>query len=469
MPDLALILLADLSYLAIVIGLALGFRLQIAIIAACIGGQLLLPREAIWNSPEVSWYLGKSSFIAVAILLALGIHYQEIRRFRFSWFDLAPFLFSLSPLLSVIANQGENWNNGVAISVDRILTWGIPYFAGRICFQTKIDQESLRQWLLYGTLAITPLFVWEAFLGKDYYLSYLLYGIPPYKEMTWRLGGWRPELFFRNGIECGTWLAGMCIVAISALWDEKVNPRRKYAKIGICVVLLLMLLFSRTVYAYAVLIGTLPFFLLSLWLRRPYVLCVLVIGVSTYCATRSTGLWDGQGVVRVVENVNSQKTGSVAYRFRAEDAYAKKVREHGPIWGFGGTNSAIYDWWAKNHLWPDGWWVHVFRSGGYVGLIFWIGLFGVVPVVAAMPSFNLRLSSLMTPSTALLSFSCFAILNLVDGLHNMAIFGTTGMLLGALVSNPPQSKLYVSICDSFRGPLLKWGAASANRQRRGTS
>ena len=281
---------------------------------------------------------------------------------------------------------------------------------------------------------ISPLFAWEAFLGPDYYLSKLIFGTVPYENMTWRLGGWRPELFFFSGIECGTWIACCTAIAISAVKIDNWYSVENLTSVAVCIAMLVLLVFSRTIYAYALLIGTLPFCLLAFWIRRPYPLLVLVIGVSVYCATRSTGSWDGELMVQVVAKSKNDKVGSIAYRVRAENSYVEKVCKHGPIWGFGGTNSAIYDWWAKNHLWPDGWWVHIFRCGGYAGLATWIGFFGLMPLLATMPfSIPPRWRS-VEPSGKLIAFSCFVILNLVDGLHNMAILGTTGLLLGAIVA-----------------------------------
>jgi hypothetical protein len=343
-------------------------------------------------------------------------------------------LFIFSPLFSVLANKGVDWGIGTAIAVDRFLVWGIPYIAGRICFQSRRELELLRNWLVYGTLLFIPIFAWEAILGPDYYLSKLIYGIPPHGHMVSRLGGWRPELFFRNGIECGTWIACALFVAIAYVDVRDWRSRKNLISTSTCAALLGLLGFSRTVYAYALFVAAFPFCVLALFLRRPFPLLILVLVVVAYCATRSSMIWDGKQMVEIVEKSKSDKVNSIGYRVRAENAYAEKVLKHGPIWGFGGINSAIFDWWAKSHLWPDGWWVHIFRTGGYVGLATWIGWFGIVPLIASRPFSLPPNGSLVMPSKKLLGFASFVIGNLVDGLQNMAIFGTTGLLLGAIVA-----------------------------------
>jgi hypothetical protein len=212
------------------------------------------------------------------------------------------------------------------------------------------------------------------------------------------------------------------------------RSRKNLINASIVVSLIGLLVFSRTVYAYALFVAACPLCLLAFLLKRPYPLLVLVIVVATYCATRSSMTWDGKKMVELVEQSMSDKASSIGYRVRAENAYAEKVLKHGPIWGFGGINSAIFNWWAKKHLWPDGWWVHIFRTGGYVGLATWIGWFGIVPFIASMPFSLPPNGSSVMPSKKLLAFASFVICNLVDGLQNMAIFGTTGLLLGAIVA-----------------------------------
>ena len=90
-------------------------------------------------------------------------------------------------------------------------------------------------------------------------------------------------------------------------------------------------------------------------------MAVLALFPPAYIGVRISGAWDGRPLVDLADG----KAESVAYRLRAEGSYVKKVVDHDAWFGFGGTNSEIYDLFSQGHLWPDGWWIHQFRRGGW--------------------------------------------------------------------------------------------------------
>jgi hypothetical protein len=397
---------------------------------AVLAGFLLLPREAAPLTIFGTLTINKRTVSGLALLLGVLVSDpRALIRGRPRWLDLPMVAFVLLPLASLAANGFE----GHLIVVDRawknFAEWAMPYLVGRLYFGDADGPRRLSVAVAVAGLLYMPLCAFEMVMGPDYYLSGLVYGIPPHMHMVRRLGGWRPEVFLTNGIELTTWMAASSTIA-AWLWLKRGWSPRRVPSWSPAMALSLVTVACRGVYGYANLALGLATVGLSHLLRTRFVLVVLALLPPAYIGARITGAWDGRALVQLAGK--GGKSDSVAYRLRAEDLYVEKVFAHNAWLGFGGRNSDIFDWFSQGHLWPDGWWVHQFRAGGVVGLAAFLLALFLVPagLALALPAGR---SGRASPGALAWGLAAFLIIHMVDSLQNMAFLTPTPLIGGSLV------------------------------------
>jgi hypothetical protein len=395
------------------------------------GGFLFLPRETLPLSIFETLSINKRVVSGLALLLGvLVFDPRALIRGRPRLVDLPMIGFVLLPLISLATNQFQ----GYLITIDQVwrnaLEWAMPYLVGRLYFGDREAPRDLTVAIVISGLVYVPVCIFEMLLGPKYYLLGLIYGIPAYGHMVARLGGWRPEGFLTNGIELTTWMA---LASTSAVWlwlRRGWTPWRAPSW-SPALALTLVTVACRGVYGYLGLAIGLPTAVFSNLLKTRVLIAILAFLPPLYVGVRASGLWDGGSLVELAKRTGRGDT--VAYRLLAEDAYLKKVLGYGPWFGFGGTDSGIFDWFSQAQIWPDGWWIHQVRAGGLVGLTgFFLALF-LVPVGLglALPAGR---SGRASPGALAWGLALFLVLHMIDSLQNMAYLTPTTLIGGSLTA-----------------------------------
>ena len=391
------------------------------------GGFILLPRDEITIG---IFHLKKGSIAGLGLLAGVLVSDPKaLIRARPRWVDLPMIAFVALPIASFAANGFVGWDYSSDLIAQHLASWGLPYLIGRLYFGDREGPRRVTVALIAAGLLSLPIFAFEMVAGPRYYLAGLIFGIPYEANMVSRLGGWRPEGFLSNGIEVSNWLALSATVAtwawLRGAWRPGVIPAWFPP-----LILSAFTIACRGVYGYANLAVGLGVAVATHFLGTRAFLILLAILPPLYVAGRSTGLWDGQVLVRMAATTGRADT--VAYRIGAEDAYASKVREHDAALGFGGHNFGIFDFWAKSYLWADGWWVHEFRTGGYIGVsAFLLALFlwpGALAI--ALPIGRGRGGS---PGSMARGLGLFVLLHALDSLHNWDQLIATPLIGGSIV------------------------------------
>ena len=214
------------------------------------------------------------------------------------------------------------------------------------------------------------------------------------------------------------------------------------------IALILTSMYCRGVYGYIVLgLGVSMATLMQLF-KSPMPLALLLLVPPTYAATRASMQWDGHQLIDLAAKAG--RPGTVSYRLNAEEQYISKVKEHNETWGFGGIDSGIFDFFSRGHLFPDGWWIHILRDGGVVGICaFFFALF-LLPAFTAV--FGLPLRSIRgSPISSAWGLALFIALHQTDSLHNRYFISPTGLMGGSLVG------------------IVLLGRASARKAKRNTA
>jgi hypothetical protein len=394
-------------------------------------GFLLLPRGDFEQIvPHVGSWINKQTVSGLALLVGILVSDpRTLLRARPRALDIPMVAFVLLPLASFAANAFEEPWVALSVAWMNFAGWSLPYLAGRLYFGDGDGPRRLSRAIVVAGLLSTPIFAFEMIAGPRYYLSGLVYGISPRMHMVERLGGWRPEGFQSSGLEVAAWLALSATMAVWCRLRGAWPSRRDVAWLP-TTVLVLATIVSRGVYGYLNLALGLTTAAFTHLARSRILMIALAIVPPAYIGSRISGAWDGKALVEMLRFTGRADT--VEYRLRAEEQYIKKVVDHNLAFGFGGRNSAIFDWWARSHLWPDGWWVNLLRSGGLVGLsAAFLALF-LFPAGLAL-TLPADRSGRASPASMAWGLALFVILHMVDSVQNMNFLNVTPLVGGSLV------------------------------------
>ena len=213
------------------------------------------------------------------------------RRFRPHWLDLGVLAFVALPVASATANGFAGWDFSVNQVWDRFAGWMMPYLTGRLYFGHGEGVRRVSAAVVFGGLAYVPFCIYEGLVGPDWYLAHSLYGKTLDAGQTFRVGGYRPEVFLWYGGELAAWMA---LSAVMAFWlalgsDAWWPPRRRVPAWVPAVVLALTSLYCRGVYGYILLAVGIGTALLMRVFRSPWPLALLLLVAPAYTAARTAG------------------------------------------------------------------------------------------------------------------------------------------------------------------------------------
>jgi hypothetical protein len=401
-----------------------------AALIAIIGGYVVLP-SVFLDQPFPGWIgFGKPNAIAAGLVLGIiCFDRAALWRARPRWHDLPMLAFVLYPLTGFF-NDGRLAPWDVADMIyHRATGWLVPYATGRLYFG---DDEGTRQiglGIVLGALLLVPVCAFETIMGPSWYLNGLIYGIPYHEAMVARLGGWRPEGFFGNGLELATWMAlgGVMAfwLAIGRSWPSRWGPSWLPT-----LVLVLTAAACRGIYGYLSLGLGLIAAASTRTLRTRWVLVALALIAPVYLTLRLSGTWSARTLPELAGFTG--RAGTLEWRIEAEDVVMRPVLARHPALGFG-----VHLWHASvvhetiTH-WPDGAWLSTLWEVGLVGLALSLAALHLFPSGLALARPPGRPSALgaSAPAWGLVLFS---ILHMTDSLHNASRLLPTALIAGALV------------------------------------
>jgi tetratricopeptide (TPR) repeat protein len=400
-----------------------------------LGAWLLLPPIGLLL-PGLPDYSKTTAAVVGIVLGTLFFNLQGLLAFRPRWYDLPMVLWCLTGVFSSVHN-GLGIYDGLSNSVSQFVFWGLPYFIGRLYFNNLEGQRIFTVGIVIaGLLCILPC-LWEIRMSPQ--LQRHVYGIE--EGVAMRLGGFRPQLFFRHGLELGLW---MSTAALSAwwLWRCGVIKRIRGIQFGAFLLPALMVttVLCRSTGALAILVlGLMVLWLTTRFNTKFFLAGILALG-PLYVAVRIPNLWSGQHLVDFFKHtVSAERAKSLADRLNAENLLVAKAIEQ-PIFGWGGWDrSAVYtddDYRDAAHaVPPDGLWIAVLGPKGFVGLIL-LYIASGLPVALFLRRFPVRLWSDPRVAPATLVATLVG-LSLVDNLFNGSVSVALVTLAGGLISITP--------------------------------
>jgi tetratricopeptide (TPR) repeat protein len=399
---------------------------------AVVGAWLLLPPYSL----PISGLPDYSKSVAATIGLVIGTLLFDPRRvmaFRPRWFDLPVAVCCVTGIPTMLAN-GLTLYDGLSDTMGQVIVWGLPYLLGRLYYTTPDDMRAYTVAMAFGGVGYILPCLYEVRMSPQ--LLHNIYGLGGWHG--YRLGGYRPNVFFMTGLECGMWMTAAMLSAWW-LWYRGVLTRiGSYSFTPVLLLLAVTTVFCRSTGALALLVGGLAILWISARFRTRLFLAALLLIGPVYVGVRLPNIWSGQQAVDLANAlVGPDRAQSLEWRFRCE----RILGDHGlerPILGWGGygRNLVFLDEAKTKVVPPDGLWIGAMTARGYVGLIA-LYLFLALPALRLVRRFPARL--LLDPRMAGATLAATLLgLYLVDCLANAFVNIIYITMAGGLMNMDPR-------------------------------
>lgn len=427
-------------------------KLERALIWSILGGYLFLPPLAEFNLPLVP-SMDKVSIPNLSVLLILLFAMKE--KVTLWPHSIAARWLVVGLILSAIPTV---LTNGDPI-IFEVLEGADPivFFIDALPGQSVRDIGSV---LIAQMLTLVPFLLARQFLSSDdglrelllaFMVGGLVYSIPSLIEIrfspqmnVWvygffqhsfeqmmRAGGFRPIVFLPHGL----WLAlFMCIALMSAaaLTRQTLTIDRWKMVLVVCyLAVVLVLCKSLASFAYGVVLTPLILFTPQRWqIRLAVFFAVIAVG---YPMLRNMGVIPTDDIVSYIASFNPARAQSLEYRFNNEEQLLVRAAEK-PLFGWGGWGrSLIRDSETGQILSiPDGRWIIVFGTFGWLGYICEFGLLALPLLLMGLylrRNGDAALNPLVAPLTLILGIT------MMDMLLNATLTPLTWLTAGAILGH----------------------------------
>jgi hypothetical protein len=449
----ALIPITMFGLIPVVLYLFVRFPTQRAVIISFVAAWLFLP-QASYPIPLLPPYT-KISASCYAILLATIIYdTARITTFKPGWLDVPMVICCLCPIVSQVTNGGSP----ISPTFNQIITWGMPYFLGRLYMGSLDGLRQLAIGIFAGGLAYIPFTLVEGVKGPI--LHQMVYGVNAFEDWSQarRMGGWRPVVFMQHGLMVGVW---MMTAALIGVWLWQTGTLKKFQGQSIktlAIVLTIAFFLCRSTGAYS-LFGIALFILFSAkWFRTSLPLLFVIGYISFYLYIAASGQFSSKDVMGVINPIfGEERAGSLKFRFDMEEILGDKARQKFLFgWGDSGGNR-VYNGYGQDISVTDSLWIIEFGTNGAVGLVSLFSSFLLPVVVFATLKYPARTwsnpkvapAAVLGVAVTMYMFDC--VLNaMTNPIFALIVGGISGLVLKApeslktkKTSSLPRRKLLV--------------------------
>ncbi|MBW4467709.1 MAG: O-antigen ligase domain-containing protein [Pegethrix bostrychoides GSE-TBD4-15B] len=367
-PNL-LVPLAMFGWIPVVLYLFSKLPARQAVVSSFLGAWLFLP-QAVLELNGIPDYT-KISATCYGILLATSIFdVGRFKAFKLGWLDLPMLIWCLCPIVTSLAN-GLGPYDGFSISLDQTMTWGVPYFLGRIYLSSLMGLRHLAIGIFIGGLVYVPLCLFEVRLSPQ--LHRIVYGAFAGAgfDQTIRLNGFRPTVFMNHGLTVAAFMMAATLIGLW-LWHTGAVKQVWNIPMGwLVAALFFTFLLTRSTGALAIFFIGIVFLFVAKQFRTalPIYLMVAAIGIYLYVNAGTTTYSSDQLLEALAPFFPADRLDSLAFRFNNEEVLVDHARQQ--FWlGWGGWNrSRVFLPGTDKLAIQDSLWVLSFGVFGAVGLI----------------------------------------------------------------------------------------------------
>ena len=425
-------------------------KLERAMIWSILGGYLFLPPLTEFNLPLVP-AMDKVSIPNLSVLLIMLFAMKEKLRLwpemrAAQWLvagfilcaiptvltNRDPILFEImrdaDPILFLVDQlPGQNVRDIGSVLIGQILMI-VPFLLAR---QFLASEEGLREILLalmVGALIYSVPSLIEIRLSPQ--INVWVYGFFQHSfEQMIRAGGYRPIVFLPHGL----WLAlFVCIgVMAAAALIPATRPIDRWKVILATGYLFVLLVLCKSLAALAYGMVLVPLILFASWRWQVRVALVFALVAITYPMLRNLHLIPLDAILAQAEAISVERAASLEYRFNNEEQLLARAAEK-PAFGWGGWGrSLIRDPETGEILSiPDGRWIIVFGTFGWLGYVCEMGLLALPLVLIWL---SMRRDTPLSPHIAPL---CLILgITMMDMLLNATLTPVTWLTAGAILGH----------------------------------
>lgn len=404
-----------------------------AVLVTVIGGWLFLPMVS-YNVPGIPAY-GKSTAIAIGLILG-GWLSGKRQEASFAWklYDLPIIIWCLSPIVSSLTNNLGLYD-GLSSTFGQITTWGVPYMAGRIYFNSYETLKDLCIGIVIGGMVYVPLCLYEIRMSPR--LNINIYGFFPHEwRQHYRYGGWRPIVFMQHGLMVAVWMALSSTMAFW-LWRGRIVEHLKgipmsYIFISLAVTAVLCKAASGW-FALSMGCGA---YILHRRFSTYILLFILILAVPLYMSLRISSAVEGQDIEEVAATFfDAERVGSLGIRLYQEDLFIEHSLDS-PFFGWGGhSRNWPVDPYTGDRLikMVDALWVIILSKNGFLGIFSWVLAMLIGPWLVFRSAKHF-LQDKRSSSILLVALCLIVVLFMIDSLVNAMIGPIYITSAGAIVS-----------------------------------
>lgn len=374
----------------------------------------------------------KTSGTVVGVLLSAAMFDSgRLLALRPRWFDLPVIVWTVSSFATTLIN-GLTPYDAVSFTIEHLFYWGLPYLIGRAYLT---DAESIRGFavaIAIGGLSYIPLCLLEMRLSP--FLSMRVYGVGVWEGM--RYGGYRPRVFFANGLALSLWMMCSALVCY-VLWRSGALRKLWGLPFGLMMLALVVTsVLCRSTGSTALMFVGMAAFWATVKTRKKAILWFLVLISPAYCVARTFELWSGRQVVDLANaTVGGERAQSFEFRLDMERRLADRALER-PIFGWAGYNRfQVIDKTGRTVTTPDGYWIIVLGTYGAIGLVCCLMLF-LMPMVMVLRHYPIETwtDPRVGPVVAL---SMMMLMSMIDCLSNAMLMPLFGVITGGVMGMTP--------------------------------
>lgn len=403
-----------------------------AALASFIIAWLFLPQAAIsvLGLPDIT----KGTVASFSVLIAvLVFDAGRLLKFRGSWIDIPMLAWCLAPLASSLSN-GLGAYDGIAAVLDELLTWGIPYFIGRLYFNDLAGLRELAIGIFIGGLVYVPLCLIEIRFSPQ--LHHWVYGYHQHAFLqTLRFGGYRPMVFMQHGLMVGFWMSCASVIGVW-LWASGTLRQIKSLPMSLLVpAQIITTVLCKSAGAIALFACGISILFICSRSKSVVLAIALALVPATYLVSRVYVQWSGEQLVTLAESIDEERAQSLATRLDNEAELSQHALQR-PLFGWGGWGRwRLYNDQGKDITTSDSLWIIALGETGLVGLsaLFMALLLPVVLLMRKLPTSQWNLKDTAPIAALAVIITLYALDNLINAMLNpifvLAIGGVSGFCL----------------------------------------
>ncbi|QIE44583.1 hypothetical protein G5B38_03020 [Pseudohalocynthiibacter aestuariivivens] len=421
-----------------------------AIIWSILGGYLLLPQSAEFDLPLVP-DMNKTSIPNIcAFVLCVFYLKKRISLWPQNWAmrlllvgfvigvvptvltngdamiftllgDTAPIVFSTASL------PGLGLRDLLSVVINQIIVV-LPFLLARSYLSTETGLRELLYALVVAALFYSIPALIEIRLSPQ--MNVWVYGFFQHSfEQMMRDGGFRPLVFLPHALWLAFFVMSAAMAALALGRQSSGSERVRFFAFAVYLLVLLVLCKSLASMIYALLLGAL--LLVTSARMQIRVALIFALVAVIYPMLRDQGMIPIDAILRQAEAFNPDRAQSLGYRFSNEEALLERAHEKW-LFGWGGWGrNLVHDMQTGQIISiPDGEWIIVFGTFGWVGYVCQMGLLGG-PLIVLWAGLRNTGPHDVPPYVAPLAL--LLAITLIDMLLNAILTPYTWMMAGAIL------------------------------------